>query len=70
MPKVSVFISATFRIGEKDAQWAKIQLEAIEVDTEVELQQQLQSVGKTMDAVYAQLRNSLDAKIDEILDTA
>jgi hypothetical protein len=68
MPKISESFSYTFKPGTD--QWAKVQVEIHEIDTELPLDEQLAQVGDAVDRVWLYLRNQVDAKVEEIFNEA
>jgi 3,4-dihydroxy-2-butanone 4-phosphate synthase len=69
MAKVGMKLGFTFRLGPKDMnQYAKIDIDVSEVDTDISFEDQVETIDKTMDKTYKHLRSFVDKKIEEILD--
>ena len=68
MAKVSHSLSFTFRVGDASNQFAKINLEVNDIDTDLPIEEQLRNVENATDVVWSYLRNKLDRVIEEILN--
>ena len=68
MAKVSHSLSITFRVGDASNQFAKINLEVNDIDTDLPIEEQLRNVENATDVVWSYLRNKLDREIEEILN--
>lgn len=70
MAKVSVHLGFTFRIGSLDTnQYSRIDVEVRDIDSELPVAAQLEEAGKAVDAVWNQVRTTVDEKIESVLDS-
>ena len=68
MAKVSHSLSFTFRVGEASNQFAKVNLEVNEIDTDLPLDEQMRDAENAIDTIWTYMRNKLDREIEEILN--
>ena len=69
MAKVSMHLGFTFRVGDLSTnQYGRIDMNVDQIDTELPLDQQLEDSKRTADNVWKYLRESIDTKIDEMLN--
>ena len=68
MAKVSHSLSFTFRVGEASNQFAKVNLEVNDIDTELPIEAQLRDVENATDVMWSYIRNKLDREIEEIIN--
>tara|TARA_B100000959_G_scaffold253053_1_gene283632 strand:- start:257 stop:478 length:222 start_codon:yes stop_codon:yes gene_type:complete len=69
MAKVSMHLGFTFRVGDLSTnQYGRIDMNVDQIDTELPLDQQLEDSKRTADNVWKYLRESVDTKIDEMLN--
>ena len=70
MAKVSVHLGFTFRVGSLDTnQYSRIDVDVRDIDTELPITDQLEEAGKALEAVWGQVRKTVDEKIENVLDT-
>ncbi len=70
MAKVSVHLGFTFRVGSLDTnQYSRIDVDVRDIDTELPITDQLEESGKALEAVWGQVRKTVDEKIESVLDT-
>ena len=70
MAKVSVHLGFTFRVGPLDTnQYSLIDVDIRDVDTELPLSAQLEEAGKAVEVIWAEVRKSVDEKIESVLDS-
>ena len=67
MSKVSQAFSLTFKVGPKRDQWAKINLEVTEIDTEQPIEDQLRNIDDVVQRTWEFLRNKLVREVEEIM---
>ena len=71
MPKVSVHLGFTFRVGDLATnQYGRVDLTSDQIDTEIPLQPQLDAADDIADVVWKTLKGKVDSQIDEMLDNA
>ena len=69
MAKVSMHLGFTFRIGDLSTnQYARIDLNVDQIDTEVPVNTQLAEVKDTADQIWKYIQTNVDDKISEVLD--
>jgi len=70
MAKVSVHLGFTFRVGPLDTnQYSRIDVDIRDVDTELPVSAQLEEAGKAVEVIWAEVRKSVDEKIESVLDS-
>jgi len=70
MPKVSVHLGFTFRVGDLSTnQYSRIDVDVRDVDTELPVAGQLEEAGKAIDTIWAEVRKTVDEKIEAVLDS-
>ena len=70
MAKVSVHLGFTFRVGPLDTnQYSRIDVDIWDVDTELPVSAQLEEAGKAVEVIWAEVRKSVDEKIESVLDS-
>ena len=70
MPKVSMHLGFTFRVGPLDTnQYGRIDLTVDQIDTELPIETQLTDAGIASDEVFTFVKNKIDSQIDEVLDS-
>ena len=68
MPKVSVHIGFTFRVGPLDQnQYGRIDLNIDQIDTDLPLDKQLEESKAIADTVFEVAKAKVDAQIDDML---
>ena len=71
MPKVSVHLGFTFRVGDLATnQYGRVDLTYDQIDTEIPLKPQLDAADDVADVVWKTLKGKVDSQIDEMLDNA
>ena len=69
MPKVSMHLGFTFRVGDLQTnQYGRIDLSVDQIDTELRIQQQLEESKEAADQVWTFIKERVDHDIDEMLD--
>ena len=69
MPKVSMHLGFTFRVGDLQTnQYGRIDLSGDQIDTELPIQQQLEESKEAADQVWTFIKERVDHDIDEMLD--
>ena len=69
MAKVSVHLGFTFRVGALDTnQYSRIDVDVREIDTDIPVKDQLNEVEKALEEVWTVVRESVDEKIEAVLD--
>ena len=69
MAKVSMHLGFTFRVGDLQTnQYGRIDMNVDQIDTELPLDEQLEDSKRTADGVWKYLRESIDTKIDDMLN--
>ena len=69
MAKVSMHLGFTFRVGDLATnQNGRIDMNVDQIDTELPLDEQLEDSKRTADGVWKYLRESIDTKIDVMLN--
>ena len=70
MPKVSVHLGFTFRVGPLDRnQYGRVDLTVDQIDTSLPLEAQLEESTETADKIWEVIKGKVDTQIEEILDT-
>jgi len=70
MAKVSVHLGFTFRVGDLSTnQYSRIDVDVRDVDTELPVAGQLEEAGKAIDTIWAEVRKTVDEKIEAVLDS-
>ena len=71
MAKVSVHLGFTFRIGSLDTnQYSRIDVDVRDIDTDLSVTDQLTEAGKAVENVWNVVRQTVDEKIENVLDTS
>ena len=69
MAKVSVHLGFTFRVGALDTnQYSRIDVDVREIDTDIPVKDQVNEAGKALEEVWTVVRESVDEKIEAVLD--
>ena len=69
MAKVSVHLGFTFRVGALDTnQYSRIDVDVREIDTDIPVKDQLNEAEKSLEEVWTVVRESVDEKIEAVLD--
>ena len=69
MPKVSMHLGFTFRVGPLDTnQYSRIDVDVRDIDTELSVSDQLKESGTALESVWETVRKTVDEKIENILD--
>ena len=69
MAKVSMHLGFTFRVGDLATnQYGRIDMNVDQIDTELPLDEQLEGSKRTADGVWKYLRESIDTKIDDMIN--
>ena len=69
MPKVSVKLGFTFRVGDLATnQYGRIDLSIDQIDTERPIDEQLEESKEAAEQVWTFVKGKVDKQIDEILD--
>ena len=60
----------TFRVGDLSTnQFSRIDVDVRDVDTELPVAGQLEEAGKAIDTIWAEVRKTVDEKIEAVLDS-
>ena len=71
MAKVSVHLGFTFRVGSLDTnQYSRIDVDVRDIDTDLSVTDQLTEAGKSVENVWNVVRQTVDEKIENVLDTS
>ena len=71
MAKVSMHSGFTFRVGDLATnQYGRIDMNIDQIDTELPLDKQLDDSKRTADGMWKYIRESIDDKIDDMLNEA
>ena len=71
MAKVSMHLGFTFRVGYLATnQYGRIDMNIDQIDTELPLDGQLEDSKRTADGIWKYMRESIDTKIDDMLNEA
>ena len=69
MAKVSVHLGFTFRVGPLDTnQYSRIDVDVRDIDTDLSIKDQLNETEKALEQVWTVVRQSVDEKIEAVLD--
>ena len=69
MPKVSVHLGFTFRVGDLSTnQYGRVDLSIDQIDTERSIDEQLEESKEAAEQVWTFVKGRVDKQIDEILD--
>ena len=69
MAKVSMHLGFTFRVGDLQTnQYGRIDLSVDQIDTELPIEKQLEDSKNAAENVWGFIKESVDTRIDEILD--
>ena len=69
MAKVSMHLGFTFRVGDLQTnQYGRLDLSVDQIDTELPIEQQLEDSKNAAENVWNFVKESVDTRIDEILD--
>ena len=70
MPKVSVHLGFTFRVGDLSTnQYGRVDLSIDQIDTEQPIDKQLEDSKNAAEQVWTFVKDKVDNQIDEILDS-
>ena len=68
MAKVGVKLGFTFRVGPLDTnQYARMDMEIHDIDTELPIDEQLKEAGLTIDKAYTVIHDKVDEEIKNVL---
>ena len=68
MAKVGVKLGFTFRVGPLDTnQYARMDMEVHDIDTELPIDEQLKDAGLTIDKAYTVIHDKVDEEIKNVL---
>ena len=68
MAKIGVKLGFTFRVGPLDTnQYARMDMEIHDLDTEISIEEQLEEAGLTIDKAYQVVHDKVDSEIRNIL---
>ena len=69
MPKVSMHLGFTFRVGDLQTnQYGRIDVSVDQIDTDLPIDEQLDQTTDAAEQVWSFLRKQVDEKIDDILE--
>ena len=69
MPKVSVHLGFTFRVGDLSTnQYGRVDLSIDQIDTERPIDEQLEESKDASEQIWTFVKDKVDHQIDEILD--
>ena len=69
MPKVSVHLGFTFRVGDLSTnQYGRVDLSIDQIDTERSIKEQLEESKDAAEQVWTFVKDKVDHQIDEVLD--
>ena len=69
MPKVSVHLGFTFRVGDLSTnQYGRVDLSIDQIDTERPIDEQLEESKEAAEQVWTFVKGRVDKQIDEVLD--
>ena len=69
MPKVSVHLGFTFRVGDLSTnQYGRVDLSIDQIDTERPIDEQLEESKDAAEQIWTFVKDKVDHQIDEILD--
>ena len=70
MAKVSVHLGFTFRVGPLETnQYSRIDVDIRDIDTELSVKDQMNEASNTLDQVWTVVREAVDEKIENVLDS-
>ena len=70
MPKVSVHLGFTFRVGDLSTnQYGRVDLSIDQIDTERSIAEQLEESKDAAEQVWTFVKGKVDNQIDEVLDS-
>ena len=70
MPKVSMHLGFTFRVGQLDTnQYGRIDLTVDQIDKDLPIEPQLTDAGIVSDKAYEFIKEKIDTQLDGILDS-
>jgi len=70
MAKVSVHLGFTFRVGALETnQYSRIDVDVRDIDTELPVREQMNEASKALDQVWTVVREAVDEKIENVLDS-
>ena len=68
MAKVGLKLGFTFRVGPLDTnQYARMDMEIHDIDTELPIEEQLEEAGLTIDKAYTVIHDKVDEEIKNVL---
>ena len=68
MAKVGLKLGFTFRVGPLDTnQYARMDMEVHDIDTELPIDEQLKEAGLTIDKAYTVIHDKVDEEIKNVL---
>jgi len=71
MPKVSVHLGFTFRVGDLSTnQYGRVDLSIDQIDTERPIDEQLEESKNAAEQIWAFVKDKVDHQIDEVLDSS
>ena len=69
MAKVSVHLGFTFRVGPLETnQYSRIDVDVRDIDTDIPVKDQLNESEKALEQIWTVVRESVDTKIEAVLD--
>jgi len=69
MAKVSMHLGFTFRVGDLSTnQYGRIDLSIDQIDTDLPIEEQLKDSKNAADNIWKFVKESVDTRLDEILD--
>ena len=70
MAKVSTHLGFTFRVGPLEHnQYGRVDLNVDQIDTELPVEPQLEAAKDVADVVWAFIKDKVDKRIEEMLDS-
>tara|TARA_R110000824_G_scaffold397512_1_gene600478 strand:- start:31 stop:249 length:219 start_codon:yes stop_codon:yes gene_type:complete len=70
MPKVSVHLGFTFRVGDLSTnQYGRVDLTVDQIDTERPIDEQIEESKEAAEQVWTFVKEKIDHQIEEILDS-
>ena len=70
MTKVSVHLGFTFRVGPLETnQYSRIDVDVRDIDTELPVREQMNEASNALDQVWTVVREAVDEKIENVLDS-
>jgi|TARA_R110000765_G_scaffold386968_1_gene479082 hypothetical protein len=71
MPKVSVHLGFTFRVGDLSTnQYGRVDLTVDQIDTERPIDEQIEESKEAAEQVWTFVKGKIDTQIDDILDNS